>query len=101
MSKPTEAQKRLWGRIFEAGCVACRKEGKFSFPEIHHWREYGYRDHSKVFGLCPAHHRPGTAVPGVPNRHGQPIEFRERYRTDEELFAENMKRIGEKRWKQS
>jgi len=94
MSQPTAAQKRLWGSVFQVGCMACRQDGVFSFPEIHHWREYGYRDHSKVLGLCPPHHRPTAAIPGVLNRHGNPIEFAAKYGTDEELHKECMKVIG-------
>jgi len=94
MSRPTAAHKRLWNRVFSAGCMACLQDGKFSFPEIHHWREYGYRDHSRVFGLCPGHHRPTAAVQGVPSRHGQPVEFREKFGTDEDLFNKCMERIG-------
>jgi len=90
MSKPTAANKRLFGKVFEVGCMACRQHGIFSFPEVHHYREYGKRDHSKVFGLCPPHHRPTAAIVGVPNRHGNPVEFAKKYGTDKELFSECM-----------
>jgi hypothetical protein len=96
MSKnPTAQQKRMWGRVFENGCMACQKECRFSFPQIHHWRPYGYRDHSKIFGLCPAHHSAVCAVPGIPNRHLTPVEFAKKYGTDEELFKLCMEQIGE------
>jgi len=97
MSKPpTAAQKRIWGLVFEVGCMACRQDGNFSFPQIHHVKEYGKRNHGKVFGICPPHHSPVCAVPGVPNRHLNPIEFREKYGTDQELFEKCQKLIGEK-----
>lgn len=88
MSKrPTAAQKRMWGRVFESGCLACRQEGVFSFPEIHHVKELGKRrNHDKVYGLCPSHHKATSMIPGVPNRHGTPKEFIEKYGTDQELF---------------
>jgi hypothetical protein len=96
MSKSTAAQKRLWGRVFENGCVACDLEGDFTFPQIHHWRRYGKRNHMKVFGLCPVHHCAVNAVPGIPNRHLNPIEFAAKYGTDEELYTLCMQQIGEK-----
>mgnify|MGYP003527307285 CR=1 FL=1 len=73
--------------------MACLQEGNFSFPEIHHWREYGYRNHSKVYGICPAHHKEVSAVKGIPNRHLNPVEFREKYGTDEELFNQCMEKV--------
>jgi hypothetical protein len=96
MSKtPTAQQKRMWGMVFSNGCMACQKDGRFSFPEIHHFRLYGYRDHSKVFGLCPIHHKEVCAVPGIPNRHLNPVEFCQKYGTDEELFTLCMEQIGD------
>lgn len=96
MKKPTAAQKRLWGKIFEIGCMACLKEGKHSFPEIHHAKDYGYNDHSKIYGLCPKHHRPTAGVTGIPNRHGNPKEFADKYGTDKELYAECLIKLGRK-----
>lgn len=95
MSRPTAKQKRLWSKVAENCCMACRVEGVFDTPcEIHHARENGgYRDHNKVYGLCPAHHRDTAAVPGVPNRHGDPIEFKRQYGTDSELFNRCMELI--------
>jgi hypothetical protein len=94
MNRPTAAQKRYFGRIFDAGCVACNIDCVFSFPEIHHIRKYGKRDHSRVIGLCPAHHRHG--VNGVPSVHGNPMKFREFYGTDEELIARQKEMLGDK-----
>ena len=94
MNRPTAAQKRYFGRIFEAGCVACNIDGVFSFPEIHHIRKYGKRDHSRVIGLCPAHHRTGEY--GVPSVHGAPMKFREFYGNDEELLAKQKEMLGDK-----
>ena len=93
MSKPTASQKRMWGKVFGIGCMVCRQEGIFSFPEIHHVKDYGRNDNSKVYGLCPAHHRPTAGVTGIPNRHGDPKEFSEKYGTDQELFDECMGEI--------
>lgn len=93
MKSPTAAQRRHWGRVFEVGCMACLFDGRFSFPEIHHVKDYGNNDHSRVFGLCPIHHRPTAGVTGVVNRHGNPKEFEKLYGTDNELFKECMKHI--------
>ena len=95
-NNPTAAQKRFWGKVFEVGCIPCHLEGKFSFPEIHHVKKHGRRDHSLVYGCCPAHHRPTAGVTGVMNRHGNPKEFSEKYGTDAELYRKCMELIGEK-----
>lgn len=76
--------------------MACRKEGNFSFPEIHHVKNYGKNDNSKIYGLCPAHHRPTAGVTGVLNRHQNTKEFAKEYGTDSELFDECMKLIETK-----
>lgn len=96
MGRPTAADKRLWQKVFEVGCIPCHIEGVFSFPEIHHVKEYGKRNHQKVYGCCPAHHRPTAAVQGVPNRHGNPIEFEKLYGTDQELYLKCRELILEK-----
>lgn len=96
MSRPTAAQKRHFGRVFSLGCAACRQEGKFSFPQIHHWREYGYRDHNLVIPICPVHHVATSAVKGIPNRHLNPVEFAAKFGTDKELYEQTMELLGEK-----
>lgn len=93
MSAPTATQKRLWQKIVYLGCMACLQDGIFSDATIHHWREYGYRDHSKVFGLCPAHHLYQDAVEGTPNREKNKLEFQKKYGTDFELFTKCMEMI--------
>jgi hypothetical protein len=94
MSKqPTAAQKRKFGKVFEAGCMACLQDGIHSHPQIHHWRQYGNRDHNLIFGLCPTHHNAVSAVPWIKNRHLNPIEFAEKYGTDEELYRKCMELI--------
>ena len=95
MSRPTANQKRMWGRVFEVGCIACMIDGKFSFPEIHHAKDYGYRNHSNVYGLCPPHHRP--LVANVVSRHGSPAEFEKLYGTDKELLEKCKELLGDKK----
>ena len=66
------------------------QNGKFSFPEIHHVKRHGKNDNSKVYGLCPPHHRPTAGITGIPSRHGNPKEFAAEFGTDEELFIQCM-----------
>jgi len=90
-NNPTAAQRKVWGRIAEAGCMACLQNDYHTQPEIHHIMELGgYRNHDKVFGLCPPHHKMTSAVPGVPNRHRDKLEFAAEFGTDQELFEECM-----------
>lgn len=76
--------------------MACQKEGKFSLPEIHHVKQYGKNNHSLVYGLCPAHHRPTAGIDGVLNRHEHTKEFADKYGTDAELYAECMEIINKR-----
>ena len=91
--RQTAAQKRLAAKVCELGCMACRQDGFHTEPSCHHLKEYGNRNHDRIFGLCPAHHQGDQAVTGVPGRHLNPIEFRERYGTDQALFEECMSLI--------
>lgn len=93
--KPTAKQYRLFAKVAEIGCMACRQNNKHTPAQIHHWREYGYRDHNKVFGLCPVHHTATASVDWITNRHIDPAEFAEEFGTDEDLFNECMALIGE------
>lgn len=100
VNNPTAAQRRMWSQVAEIGCMACLQDGYHTQPEIHHVMELGgYRNHSKVFGLCPPHHKYTSAVPGILNRHKNPIEFAERFGTDQELHQKCMELIkGASKW---
>ena len=57
-NKPTAAQKKHFQAIVDMGCVICG-----SPCEIHHLLTgcgMGQRDHDRVVGLCPLHHRLGN-----------------------------------------
>ena len=60
---PTAAQKRHFGRVAALGCRACAilGYGDDCECEIHHVQDgmFGKRDHDKIIGLCPRHHRNG------------------------------------------
>lgn len=52
---PTAEESRHMDKVAARGCAIC--EGP---AEIHHCRERGEkRNHMKVIGLCPRHHRTG------------------------------------------
>jgi hypothetical protein len=86
MSKPTAEQRRRWNKIAELGCLPCLLDGTEGTPAtISHSHEHGYRDHDKVWPCCPIHHLYEHAKTGTPNRHANPIEFRDKYGTDSEL----------------
>lgn len=55
MKQPTKAQREMWGRLAEYGCVVCA----CSMPEIHHalTGAGGRKNHDKVLPLCFNHHR--------------------------------------------
>ena len=88
-NQPTAADKRRFSKLVEVGCVACKLEGMvYTYPQIHHARiGTSRRDHQRTFGVCGIHHLATSAVPGIPNRHGSPKDFRETYGTDDELLT--------------
>ena len=87
--EPTAKQRRMFAKVVAVGCMACRKEHGIYVPaEIHHVKKYGYRNHNDVIGLCPIHHRPTFGVTGIPNYHGNKIEFEAKFGTDRQLMIE-------------
>lgn len=96
MKNPTRAQKRIWAKMIELGCLPCLLDGIHGSPAtISHVHEPGYRQHDLTYPACPIHHLYDHAVQGTPNRHRNPIEFQERYGTDRELCQKAMILIGE------
>jgi hypothetical protein len=94
-NNPTAAQRKVFEQQVELGCIACYLDGVYTQPCIHHGKENGgYRNHDFTLPLCPPHHQHEYAINGVPNRHKNPIEFRERYGTDRELHILTMRIIG-------
>jgi hypothetical protein len=85
-NNPTAKQRSDWDKIAAVGCIPCLLDG---FPEtpatISHAHDHGNKDHDRVYGACPAHHLYQNAVEGIPNRHKNPIEFKQRYGSDSEL----------------
>jgi hypothetical protein len=88
VNKSTAAQKRAFSKAVEFGCLPCYLDGNPGTPAgISHCHEAGYRNHNCFWPSCEAHHLEQHAVPGIPNRHKNPIEFRDKYGTDAELSA--------------
>ena len=86
MANTTSKQRKRWGKIVSLGCLPCILDGIDGTPAgISHAHDHGYRNHDRVWGSCPEHHLYQHAVDGTPNRHKNPVEFRERYGTDSEL----------------
>lgn len=95
-NNPTAAQQRRHGKVAALGCLACAEDGHPGTPaQVHHCKEHGYRNHDKVAPLCPPHHGIVDSVPGVINRHKNPVEFRGRYGTDEDLHIKTCILLGE------
>lgn len=83
------------------GCVACRKEGRYSQIDVHHIVDKGYRKHSggnkATLPLCPWHHR-GIPLEGMrinetcsligPCLAKHKRDFVARYGTERQLLAE-------------
>lgn len=90
-----------YDRLQRIGCVACRKNGRYSQVDVHHLVDKGTRKHSggnkATLPLCPWHHR-GVPVDGYlcgsmcllygPSLALQKREFKRRFGTERELLAE-------------
>jgi len=95
-NKATAAQKRMFAKAAEFGCLPCHIDGHEGVPAtIHHAHGYGNRNHDITYPLCVVHHLYQHAVDGIPNREKNPIEFREKFGTDLELYREMLLLLGE------
>lgn len=90
----TKAEIARWEVIKQIGCLACRLEGWYTYPEIHHLVWFGKRrGHTFTVGLCCHHHHShpiGTdsrkdceKVYG-PSLASNPRAFRARYAKDDD-----------------
>ncbi len=96
MSAPTASQRRRFDKIASLGCLPCQLDGIHGTPAtVSHCHDHGNRDHSRAYPACPQHHLATFAVPGIPNRHATPEEFRERYGSDQELHELTRRLLGE------
>jgi len=84
---------RRFARLIDIGCVVCLNQGRgWVAPEIHHlkgspWSGMGMRaDDCYTIPLCPGHHRHGGQ--GEIGFHQSPAEFRERYGSQADLYAQ-------------
>jgi len=61
---PTKEQQARFKKLYEIGCIACRKRGVRSEAQIHHLLKGHYRaGHSWTIPLCVFHHT-GEGWPG-------------------------------------
>ena len=97
-SKPD--QKR-YDKLRLIGCIACRRQGRYSQIDVHHLVDKGTRKHSggnkATLPLCPWHHRGETCDGWLcgsmylifgPSLALHKREFKKRYGTERELLAE-------------
>ena len=93
----TKSQRERFRLFQHIGCVACRKEGRWNFADVHHLLSGNKRrGHDATIPLCPWHHRGEPAV-YVPVREMETLagpslartsrKFRERYGTDDDLLS--------------
>jgi hypothetical protein len=93
-------------RIYDVGCLCCRRKGWFSPCQVHHLNadgKAGQKRRGDVFtiGLCPWHHV-GEPLSGMTEaqcraRFGPSLKssraFREAFGTDDSLLAEQNRLI--------
>lgn len=95
-NNPTANQRKRWDKIAALGCLPCLIDGTEGTPAgISHAHGHGYRQHGKVWASCEIHHLYQHAVDGIPNRHKNPIEFADKYGTDDELCKITSAMLGE------
>lgn len=109
MSAHTKAEKEHMSRVAALGCIVCFNAGREYVPcEIDHILDQKNRDrnHMRVIGLCPIHHRTGilhrdpSGFTGWQRwrevgYHQAPREFTRRYGTKRELLLQVKKLLGE------
>lgn len=103
-----EAFKRRCQRIYQIGCLACRRRGWESMCQVHHLNLGGHagqvrRGDEFTIGLCPWHHV-GEPINGMPantcrwlvgpSLKLQPRAFRNEFGSDDDLLAEQNKLIA-------
>lgn len=90
------AEKVLWDRLANLGCIACMKDGFYNpHVSIHHVDGRTKPGcHLLVLPLCAPHHQDdGSGALAV---HPWKARFEKRYGSQLDLVAECMKMIGEK-----
>lgn len=97
-----KAEAERYRRLSALGCVACRKNGRYSQAEIHHLNTGGHAGHKRrgweyTIPLCPAHHRGimWREVDHGPSLAMQPRRFREVFGSDDELLEATNKLLEE------
>jgi len=96
VSQPTKAEKELWSKIAEHGCIACKKDGYYNpVISIHHIDGRTKTGaHRKVLSLCAGHHQDRTGIPGLVAVHPWKKQFEQRYGNQYDLLAEIMSEIA-------
>ncbi len=100
------SDQRRYDALRRIGCLACRKQGRYSQIDVHHLVDFGSRKASggnkASVALCPHHHRnqpPGDMRPSEaylilgPTLRAHKREFIQRYGTERALLAETNKLI--------
>jgi len=85
---PTKADKQLWTRLADLGCIACRKDGVFQpLVSIHHIEGRTKPGaHRMVLPLCAGHHQDqGDGRIAV---HPWKARFEKRYGRQIDLLSE-------------
>jgi hypothetical protein len=100
--------QRRFLRIYELGCICCRRRGYFNEPcQIHHLNLDQHAGQKRLgdnytIGLCPWHHvaepKSGRNAEWMrlylgPSMKSEPVKFREEFGTDLELLAEQNRLI--------
>ena len=94
---PKQRQRRF-AALTDMGCIVCLNQGRgWVPPEIHHlkgspWSGMGKKeDDANTIPLYPGHHRYGGD--GEIGFHQSPAEFRERYGSQGDLYAQVEERL--------
>lgn len=103
----SKSDQRRYDRLHRIGCIACKRDGRFSQIDVHHLVDRGTRKHSggnkATLPLCPFHHRgepaDGYSTEWMTCMYGPSLAlnkraFIARYGTERELLAEVDALIG-------
>lgn len=95
MSNPTKAERELWTKIADYGCIACRKDGNYNpVVSLHHISGRTKPGaHRLVLPLCANHHQTGGKE--APAVHPWKARFEAKYGKQLDLLAEIMEQIDD------
>jgi len=89
-----KADKLRYQALIELGCIICKKEGKYTPPQIHHINGRTGNGNQETIPLCYYHHMGDNDDEAYTSRHPFKARFIARYGNEQDLLDEVNKLIN-------